>query len=468
MINTEGTRKLRLAVVPIFYNLAYFIFGLFSLPLFFQRMKQAQNPRNLLANRLGFFSSSRSTISCAENARELVWIHAVSVGEVMAVKSFLQEFSNRFPNCQILLTTVTPTGQNVAKALGIERIQLAYFPFDFSFSCRRFFSRWKPKCVFLVETEIWPNFLIEAEKARVPVGVINARLSEKSAGHYKKAPLLFKPLFERLSFVLAQTQEDAERFTCLGVSPDRVEVLGNMKFDNVLTGFEEPLQDSELRQKWGFDFKDQIWVAGSTHPGEETKLIEIFFDLRREHPSLKMILAPRHIERSLGLAQRIRRQGLSVLLSSKSAENPKFDILLLDQLGILKDLYQLADVVFMGGSLVKRGGQNPIEPASFRKAIVHGPFVFNFQNIYQTFDREGGACRVEDAKELASVLRQVLADESRRLELGSRAFQLVGRLQGATQRHLLWIGKFLVTSSQERMNDVNVPTRLFSPSGGRI
>jgi len=154
-------------------------------------------------------------------------------------------------------------------------------------------------------------------------------------------------------------------------------------------------------------------------------------------------------------------------LSSASYENQGFDVLLLDQLGILKTLYQLADVVFMGGSLVKRGGQNPIEPASFKKVIVHGPFVFNFQNIYQTLDQEGGALKIHDAKELALVLKRILADESERTKCGNQALKIVRDFQGATERHLFWIENFLVTTSQERIHDVDVHTKLFSPSGGR-
>lgn len=479
--------------MPVFYNLAYFIFGMFYLPVFFRRVHQAEDPKKMLAERLGFLPGA-SAVPPVQSAQKLVWIHAVSVGEVMAVKSFLEGFLGRFPDYRILLTTVTPTGQNVAKALETQRLDLSYFPFDFTFSCRRFFKTWKPECVCLVETEIWPNFLMEAGKAGVPVGIINARLSEKSAARYRKARSIFRPLFQRLSFILAQTQDDARRFMELGVNPERIEILGNMKFDNVPCASPEPLEDSALRGRWGFSPQDRIWIAGSTHPGEEIKLIEIFSDLRREYPSLKMVLAPRHIERSPSLAEVIQRRGLSVQLSSafrstpspsplplaggeKKGEGvesfeledgvPHFDVLLLDQLGILKKLYQLANVVFMGGSLVKRGGQNPIEPASVSKAIVHGPFVFNFQNIYQTFDQEGGALEIQDARELAWVLKRMLADESECLRLGDRAFRIVRQLQGATERHLLWIENFLVTLSQERINDVNVHTKLFSSSGGR-
>ncbi len=464
-MNEKRQERKQPGFLPAFYNLAYSIFGILYLPVFFQRLKQAENPKKLLAERFGFLPAA-STLSPSQSASKWVWIHAVSVGEVMAVRSFLEGFLDRFPEDRILLTTVTPTGQKVAKTLASRRVHPAYFPFDFAVSCRQFFKKWKPRCVFLVETEIWPNFLMEAEKARVPVGIINARLSEKSARRYGKIRPLFRPLLERLSFVLAQTQEDAARFLSLGVSPDRIEVLGNMKFDNVFCASADFQGNSALRRKWEFNLEDLIWIAGSTHPGEEKQLTGIFCDLRREYPSLKMILAPRHIERSPGLAEEIRRRGLSVRLSSQSG-NPHFDVLLLDQWGILKNLYQIADVVFMGGSLVKRGGQNPIEAASFRKAVVHGPFVFNFQNIYQTFDREGGALEVKDARDLAAVLKRILADESERSKCGNRAFEIVREFQGAARRHLLWIENFLVTSSQERIHDVDVHAKLFSPSGRR-
>lgn len=438
------------------YNLAFLIFGVFYFPVFLVKLRQASEPRTLLAERFGNYSELTA-------GNKKVWLHAVSVGEAMAVRSFVSLFLDKNPGWDIVLTTVTPTGQKIAKEMESSRVSVHYFPFDFSWAQRNFLKAFDPKLILLAETEIWPNLLIEASKRDIPVGVINARLSERSAKRYGRFLSIFKGLFQKLDFVLAQTEEDAARFRALGVDDARVRVLGNLKFDNISRKDSDD-GDASWKSRWGIKSGDLVLIAGSTHPGEEEKILNVFKSLRRKYPQLRMILAPRHIERAQSLLTYIENNSAfqTVLASGRKAET--YDVLILDQLGILRRLYQLADVVFMGGSLVPHGGQNPIEPACFKKAIVHGPHVFNFQKVYETLAQDEGAIQVAGEEELQTSLEHLLQNSQERNRTGQNAFASVNRLQGASQRHLDWLVSFM--SSEERNQDVH--ERLFPQAGGRL
>ncbi len=445
-------------MMTFLYNTAFLFFGAAYLPVFLMKALRADSPKDLFCQRLGFFYRAWQEKFLG---KKIIWIHAVSVGEVLACAKFLEECQRRFPGYHFVLTTVTPTGQKVAKKFEGRGITVCYFPFDLTFCVRSFFKTLGPECLLLVETEIWPNLLMEAKRAHVPVVIVNARLSPRAFSRYRRALFFLKKLFLQLDFVLAQTPEDAARFAALGVPSERLAVLGNMKFDNVSLEDTDPaLLGQSLRREWGFHGEDLIWVAGSTHPGEEKIIVETYLDLRAQYPALKLVLAPRHIERSKALSRWLKREGLHVLSAttglSISRERGPFDVLLVDCLGLLKNLYALADVVFVGGSFVKRGGQNPIEPAGFRRAMMHGPNVFNFQYIYSRLNAEGAAICVRDKSQLDFAVRRLLNNPSERIELGDHAFQTVKALQGATRRYLGWLAGFLKTMPQpERTQYVN-------------
>lgn len=434
------------------YNLAFVAFGIFYAPLFLMKLRQAEDPKALWKERRGIFPGDWAG---KLSGKKRVWLHAVSVGEVMAVETFIHEWLASAPEYELLLTTVTPTGQRIAKKFSDGRVHVCYFPFDLTPIVRRFFEFFKPDCLLLIETEIWPNVVTEAKRRNVPVGVINARLSERSFKRYNLFPWLFKPLWEKLDFVLAQSEEDANRFRQLGIAAEAVRDMGNMKFDppSASDKFDGGLGQAErssegaadgerLRKAWGYTAEDLVWVAGSTHPGEEEAILAAFKALHERFPALKLILAPRHIERAPGLLKSLAKYGFSVELST----NPILSgsaVKILDQLGVLKDLYGIADLVFMGGSLIPHGGQNPIEPARFSKAILHGTHIFNFHKIYHQLDRDGGALRIPAPDELSSAVAGLLANEGRRHEMGQRAFQIVNRLRGASKRQAGWILTFL-------------------------
>ncbi len=439
------------------YNLAFLIFGIFYLPIFLVKLRQAAEPGRLLRERMGFYAAPQS-------GKKRVWLHAVSVGEAMAVRKFVSLFLEKNPDWELVLTTVTPTGQKIAKEMESSRVLVHYFPFDFSWAQRSFLKSFTPKLILMAETEIWPNLLMEASKMKIPVGVINARLSPRSGARYRRFLSIFSPLFRRLEFILAQTEEDAARFRALGVDDARVRVLGNLKFDNISMK-ETDDGDASWKSRWGIRSGDLVLIAGSTHPGEEERILRVFTALRRKFPQLRLILAPRHIERSQALVDFFEKNSgfQMVLASGRKAE--AYDVLILDEMGILRRLYQLADVVFMGGSLVPHGGQNPIEPACFKKAVLHGPHVFNFQKVYETLARDEGAIQVAGEEELQTSLEKLLQNPQERNRIGQNAFASVNRLQGSSQRHLEWLVSFL--GPQERKHDV-FNERLFPQTGGRV
>ena len=446
------------------YNLAFMVFGAFYFPIFLAKLRQAEDPRALWKERRGIFPKDWVE---KFSGKKIVWLHAVSVGEVMAVEKFVHEWLASAPGYELLLTTVTPTGQRIAKKLAGERVHVCYFPFDLTPVVKRFLDLFRPVCLLLVETEIWPNLLTEANRRNIPVGVVNARLSERSFKRYKLFPWLFKPLWEKLDFVLAQSEEDAARFRKLGVTEESVRDMGNMKFDQAEWAVEGAADTAGLRQTWGYAAEDLVWIAGSTHPGEEEMLMAVFKVLRERFPTLKLILAPRHIERSGDLLKQLEKYGFSMVSSTKRKKGPGPDLQILDQLGVLKNLYGIADLVFMGGSLIPHGGQNPIEPARFSKAILHGSHVFNFHKIYHQLDHDGGAFRISAPDELSSAAAEILANESRRHEMGQKAFQIVNRLRGASKRQAGWILTFLKSQhSQERIISNGQHEELLPSLGG--
>ncbi len=445
------------------YNLAFVVFAIGYLPVFLLKLRQADDPKALWRERFGILPKDWAL---KFKEKKVVWIHAVSVGEVMAIEKFLQEWLGATQEYDLVLTTVTPTGQKIAKRFASERIHVCYFPFDLTAIVRNFFRVFNPACLLLVETEMWPNLLTEAKRRNVPVGMINARLSERSFKRYRMFPRLFQPLWDAIDFVLAQTQEDANRFQRLGILRESVRDMGNLKFDQAGWGQPEPVYATELRKVWGLKADDLVWIAGSTHPGEEAKVLRVFKDLRNDFPSLKLILAPRHIERSETLLKETQTAGLKALLSTRRKEGEVFDILILNQLGILRSLYQIADLVFMGGSLIPHGGQNPIEPACFQKAVLHGPDIFNFQKIYHQLDHDGGALRVSAPDELSSAAAKLLADLGARQEMGKKAYEIINRLRGASKRQAGWVLTFLKgRHSNERIDSNGQSQELFSAAG---
>lgn len=350
-----------------------------------------------------------------------VWIHAVSVGEVMALKNFVRYFSKRFPNKKIVFSTTTRTGNEMARKIFGNSLPLFYFPLDFSPVVRRVVGILKPSAVLIMETEIWPNLVLELAKKKIPIAVINGRISDKSFKGYRRIRFLFGKILERIDLFCMQSAADAQRITILGAKDASVLVTGNMKFDI----------DEAGAKKASPRGTEKLIIAGSTHKGEEEILLSVYKKLREKFPDLRLLIAPRHIDRAAGLKKSVDQKGFGKTVS------------VLDTHGELKRLFSLATIVFMGGSLVKRGGHNIVEPAQFGKPIVFGPHMFNFSEMARVFLENNAALQIGNENELFCAMKSLIEDESKGRTLGKNALALIGKNKGATQKNIEAIERIL-------------------------
>ncbi|GIW93160.1 MAG: 3-deoxy-D-manno-octulosonic acid transferase [Pirellulaceae bacterium] len=364
-----------------------------------------------------------------------LWAHAVSVGEVAVLQTFLARFQARFPDWRCLVSTTTQAGMRVAQARLAEHA-ICYAPWDFTWAVRRAIRRVQPRVLVLTELELWPNWIREADRHHIPVAVINGRLSSGSFRGYRKLKPLLAPTFRRLAAVAAQDELYAERFIELGCRPEAVSVTGSMKFDGLLADRSHP----EVRNRamlWAVGPQDCVWVAGSTQPEEDRVVLEVFARLAADFPQLRCVLVPRHPEHFEAAARWMARCGWSWSRRSQLNSPTASRLLLVDTIGELRFWWGIADLAFVGGSLAKgRGGQNMLEPAAFGAAVAFGPHTWNFRDIVQKLLDQQAACVVRNGRELEQFVRQALSDEHWRRDMGQRARQLVLRHQGAVDRTL--------------------------------
>lgn len=362
-----------------------------------------------------------------------IWVHAASVGEVRAAEPFLRALPDRFPGVPRFLTTTTVNGKELAERLGLaEAVRLA--PIDRPGPLRRVLSHVRPRVVVLVETELWPFWLRDFAAQRVPVLVVNGRISDGAFPLYYRLRGFWAPLLAGLARVGVQSPRNASRFLQLGASPERVAIMGNLKYDWPLP---DQARRADLRKMLGFAETDLVWLWGSTHPGEEIAAAEAFLALRRTFPRLRAVAAPRHVERGAEVRRLLEERGLRTgLRSQRLAESASIDVLVLDTVGELADMYGSADVVFVGGSLVKRGGQNPLEPARWGVPLVYGPHMENFREIDEAL-REAGAVRpAAGASDLAAVVGGLLGSLDDRKTVGAAARAVADRHRGALKETL--------------------------------
>jgi len=362
-----------------------------------------------------------------------IWVHAVSVGEVLAVVGLVEQMRARFPERRLLVTTTTDTGQALArKHFGEENV--GYFPLDFAFAIRPYLEALQPELIVLAETEFWPNFLRLAHASGARIAVVNGRISDRSWPRYHRFRWALRRMLAHVDLFLTQSETDAERLRSMGAPPERVRVTGNLKFD--VAPPSPPAIVESLRRSMAAENASPILVCGSTVEDEEPPLLKAFQNLRVQHPRAVMILAPRHPERFDDVAILVQQLGLPFSRRSRWQGEPLAGgILLLDSMGELAALYALADVAFVGGSLVPRGGHNIIEPAQYGKPIVVGNHTENFRDIVGLFQSRD-AVRIVGLAELPLVLIQLLADSAERSGLGIRALETMRSQMGATSRTL--------------------------------
>lgn len=374
----------------------------------------------------------------------VIWVHAVSLGEVLAVSGLVQAMRRGFPQHRVLVSTTTDTGQAVARErFGEENV--FYFPMDFAFAIRSFLGALRPELIVLAETEFWPNFLRLAHSSGARIAVVNGRISDRSWPSYRRFQFALRSMLARVDLFLAQTEQDAERLRAIGAPPERVRVTGNLKFDVVVP--QPPPIFETLRASLAAENAEPVLVCGSTVEGEEAILLRAFQNVRAEHPRAVMFLVPRHPERFGEVANLIAETGLlSYRRSLWQGESLAGSVFLLDSVGELASLYALADVAFVGGSLVRHGGHNIIEPAQKGVAIVIGPYTENFRDVVAQFQNRD-AVRVVASSELTSAFFHLLANGAERRGLGRRAQETVRSQAGSTARTMEALQELLTKDS---------------------
>jgi len=372
-----------------------------------------------------------------------IWVHAVSVGESIAAAPLVRALLKQYPDLPITLTCMTPTGSERIRAMfdGEPRVQHCYLPYDLPWAAGRFLDHVRPCLGIIMETELWPNHIHQCARRGIPVALANARLSERSARGYARFAGLTRPMLEEMSLIAVQTETEAERFRSLGARPACVQVTGSIKFDLKVDDQLMP-RARQLREQWGASQRP-VWIAASTHDGEDGLILEAHRQLLSVHSDALLVLVPRHPERFAAVHELCAGQFSTVRRSTGDAVTAQTQVLLGDTMGELLFLYALADIAFVGGSLVPTGGHNPLEPAALALPVLMGPHVFNFLEISAMLREAGALQQVEDAEGLAAAVRRLveLPQDARRMGEAGRAVMQAN--QGALQRLLDGLARLL-------------------------
>jgi len=399
-------------------------------------MRRRGNWQEGFAERLGKYDTK---LKQAITNRDTLWMHAVSVGEVNLCTQLIRALEPRLPNLKIVVSTTTTTGMGELRRKLPNHISKIYYPIDYRLFVTRALATVNPVAIVIVEAEIWPNFLWRAHRRGTPVFLVNARLSERSYRGYRRFGFLFKTLFSLFAGVGAQNEADAERLRKLGCRPEAIRIVGSLKYDAAKLDERRRLDVPALLKTAGAKPGAPLLVGGSTHAGEEAILAEQFLRLRACFPDLFLVLVPRHFERSREVGRELTARGVNFayrteLTTSRPPAREPVDCLIVNTTGELKHFYEQATVIFIGKSLTAAGGQNPVEPAALGKAMVFGPNMQNFAQVVGSFLQKDGAVQVKDATELENALENLLADESRREQLGRNALNVIRENLGAVER----------------------------------
>jgi len=416
------------------YSLLFFLSFLLYLPLYVVRARLVRRESICLAPRLGL------GLKPAPSGRKTLWIHAVSVGEVLSLQSLVRKIKKEHPEWIVLFSSLTPSGLRLAREKLVEADRVFTVPLDFRWIVRKFFARLQPDVFVLAESEFWPNLLREAGEKAKGVLVINGRISPKSFRRYLRVKPLIRRVLTSVDRFLVQSDRDRTFLLDLGVTPEKVEVAGNLKCD-----LEPPVvtvgEVEERRKQLGVPQGIRVVVAGSVRKGEETPLVEAFAAARREDGDVRLVIAPRHLERAAEAERICQKYGLSVSRRTTLKPGTEWDVLILDTFGELAFLYALSDRAFIGGSLVPWGGHNLLEPAFFGKPVFFGPHMENFAHLAEAFLQAGAARLVVTHRDLVDMFSSARDEELR--EMGKRAREALRSLQGATEKSLRAIEKWM-------------------------
>ncbi len=381
-----------------------------------------------------------------------VWIHAVSLGEAISIRHLVEILKEKFPQKDFVISTVTPTGNKIVRSIAGKNDVVMYLPLDLSWVVRRVISKINPSVFVIVETEIWPNLISCLYRKNIPIVVVNTRISQRSFKGYSLAKFLICPLLNKISAFCVQSESDAGRLLKLGVLPEKIKQIGNMKFDIRVRDYEALKKDyTDYRLNFGLATNARLWVSASTHLGEEEEILRIYINLSRDFPELKLLIAPRHPERSGSVEKLVNKySGLKAYRISRLArldgialDSTHKPVFILDTVGQLMYFYAISDIVFVGGSLVKTGGHNILEPASLGKPVLFGQYMFNFRDISEMFLNNKAGLMVRNGRELEDNLKNLLGNQDEILRLSSASREIILKNQGATARNAQEISVFL-------------------------
>jgi 3-deoxy-D-manno-octulosonic-acid transferase len=406
------------------YRIGLAAFFLAALPVFLLQAILRGKYRRSLPERLG-------AVPVWTGATPPLWVHAVSVGEVLAALPLVRQVERRWPALPILMSTVTDTGRNVGE-LRLPGKPFVFFPLDFGWAVSRALGRVRPRAVLLTETELWPIFIQACGRRGIPVVVVNGRISPRSYPRYRRVRRWFGRVLQGVRLFCMQTPDDAARIRELGAPAERVHVVGNLKFD--LAGDEDPAEGLRVRAMLGLAPEQPVLVAGSTHKGEEQPVLEAYRRARATFPGLVLLLVPRHPERLDEVAGLLRETGLSWLRRSQAPVSDGTAIILVDSMGELARLYAAGTVVYVGGSLVPVGGHNVLEPAAHGRPVLFGPHMGNFAEMARLFREQGAGLEICDAAGLAAETVRLLGDPDEARRMGEAGRRIVATHRGAAQR----------------------------------
>ena len=425
-----------------FYNIFQVTCLILLSPLLLVKAIISPKYRGRILLRLGF--GLEEVTQKLPDGGKRIWVHALSVGEVLSAQPLVRELRAAYPGIGLIFSASTKTGEELSREIMAKEVDLFVpFPFDLYNVARKFINCIGADLFILIETDFWPNLLHILEKQRSPVILVNGRISQNSFARYKRLRFIFLPMFKIFRFISMQTAADADKMISLGVDADKVKALGNLKYDAVLpdtVGWEQAQRPTSFyRQQFGISPEKIVWIAGSTHPGEEVTILSAYKRLSLLFPALFLVVAPRRVERGREIKEIADSLGLTVRQRTAPLQDEEFPgapLLILDTMGELSRMYSFCDIAFIGGSLVPDGGHNPLEPAAFGKPILFGPYMSDFTEISSDLLEKNAAIVCHDEDDIFDILRQLLVNGPLRKAMGEEAQALVLQHRGVTKRHL--------------------------------
>lgn len=425
----------------ILYNILAVFIVMLAIPVFIIRLMREHGFGQRLRQSFGVLPLEDIEPVTQKNC---IWLHAASVGEIVAASPIIKEMRHTFPDKPILVSVVTATGYAMAKRIITDADSIIFFPLDLPLISYGVVKRIQPSVFLMVETELWPNFLKALRHFSIPVMMVNGRISDKSVGRYRYLGSVLKNMLDTVNTFCMQSAIDAEYIVRLGADPKRVVVTGNTKFDQNYTSVTLEEQQAICRQM-GFEHAFPVMVAGSTHKGEEEVLLSALQKVRKSFPHIKLVIAPRDIMRIEELDSLAASHGFVAARRTALLKNhsERHDIVLLDTIGELGKIYSIGTIIYVGGSLVPRGGHNILEPAAHGKPILVGPHMFNFKDTYALFSKREACITVDDAASLAEKMLYILNNEQVRLRMERETLAIIEENRGAAKSSMIYLRKLI-------------------------